>query len=149
MDYFYKTAELSRVSLTEGAPLLLIPLHMGYAGNALPWSYTQFTSSWNQHCLWKSRLIFFSSTPLNKTLKLSLLHPTCLHLMCRNASFSQWESTCVRTKGSFSIQLKSTEFQNSNARAKDDTVSSAHAQYASIYGTFSTTLCIRNSICTQ
>lgn len=31
MDYFYKTAELSRVSLTEGAPLLLIPLHMGYA----------------------------------------------------------------------------------------------------------------------
>lgn len=85
---------------------------------ALPWSYIQFTSSWNQHCLWKSRLNFFSSTPLNKTLKLSLLHPTCLHLMCRNASFSQWESTCVQTKGLLSIQLKSTEFQNSNTEPK-------------------------------
>lgn len=36
---------------------------------ALPWSYITFTWSWNQHIFWKSRLIFFSSTPLNKTLK--------------------------------------------------------------------------------
>lgn len=61
---------------------------------ALPWSYFPFTSTWNQHIFWKSRFIFFSSTPLNKTLKLSLFCPTCLQPMCRNASFSQCESTC-------------------------------------------------------